>query len=163
MNDVPLIITTRRSPLGFAFDAGLTAIGWAGFMYLFTEGVAQEVQASYLASAVSSSGQLLSTADTLGLYLLVACFNAVLVALWGHYRKRLSRRLAPRASPRSIGTDTRASQFHLSDYQLHEVENSRVIVVHHLDDGAIERLETDQLYAPNTAPLPDDTPQPLRA
>lgn len=163
MNDLPLIITTRRSPLGFMLDASLTAIGWVGFMYLFTEGVAREVYASHLANTVSPSSQLLSTADTLGLYLLVACINAILVALWGHYRKQLSQCLAPRAAPRAIGMDTRASQFHLSDYQLHEFENSRVIVVHHLDDGVIERLETDQLYTPDSAPQPDDTFQPLRA
>ncbi|KAA0911102.1 PgaD family protein [Pusillimonas sp. ANT_WB101] len=145
MNNKSLIIFTKRTPLGYVIDFTLTTAGWIGFVFLIGQGVFDTYGARSILNIDNVAGSLGPTADILSLYLIAGCGNAVLVALWGHYRKPLSRHFWPRINQRVILLDNRTNQFHVSDYQLHEVENSRVTVVHHLMDGEIDRFETDQL------------------
>ncbi|MBB5214317.1 poly-beta-1,6-N-acetyl-D-glucosamine biosynthesis protein PgaD [Parapusillimonas granuli] len=144
-----LIITTKRTSLGWTVDAALTALGWMAFFYLFTRGVVSIVHAggiqpmpSLLDPAVTP---LVPTLQTLALYLLVACFNALVVVAWGRYHKRLFRRLKLIRSADAVDEEELASHFHLSCNQLHEIQGSRVTVIYHSNDGAIAQLETDQL------------------
>ncbi|NYT83538.1 poly-beta-1,6-N-acetyl-D-glucosamine biosynthesis protein PgaD [Alcaligenaceae bacterium] len=141
------IITTKRSSLGWAIDAGLTALGWAAFFYLFTRGVVSIVHADGLQPmpALLSSTPLIPTLQTLAVYVLVACVNALLVVIWGRYHKRLFRTLKLLRAPDAMDEDELASHFHLSRNQLHEIQGSRVTVIYHSNDGAISELETDQL------------------
>lgn len=143
------IITTKRSSLAWTMDAGLTALGWAAFFYLFTRGVVSIFHAEGLQpmpSLVSSTvTPLVPTLQTLAVYVVVACINALLVVLWGRYHKRLFRTLKMLRSSDGVDDDELASHFHLSRNQLHEIQGSRVTVIYHSNDGAISQLETDQL------------------
>ncbi len=140
-----MIITTQRSPIAWAIDTALTAAGWTGFFYLFTEGVVSILGESYGASAAAASGALVPTLHTLTLYLLVAGFNALLIVLWGTYRKFLFRSLRRNRQPTEVDDEQMAAHFHLSPNQLHEIQDSRVTVIYHSNDGDIAHLETDQL------------------
>lgn len=140
-----MIITTQRSPLALAIDTALTALGWIGFFYLFTQGVVAVMDGSYNAASSPFMDQLWPTAHTLAVYALVAAFNAMLVVLWGRYRKMFFRKLNQRDGSVKIDDETVATHFHLSSNQLHEIQDSRVTVIYHSNEGEIAHLETDQL------------------
>lgn len=140
-----MIITTQRSPIAWTIDTALTAMGWVGFFYLFTEGVVSILGGNYSEAAATAPGSLMPTVHTLVLYLLVACFNALLVVLWGKYRKFLFRALRRSRQQDGVDDEQMASHFHLSCNQLHEIQDSRVTVIYHSNEGDIAHLETDQL------------------
>jgi biofilm PGA synthesis protein PgaD len=140
-----MIITTQRSPLALAIDTALTALGWIGFFYLFTQGVVAVMDGSYNAPSTPFMNQLWPTAQTLTVYALVAAFNAMLVVLWGRYRKMFFRKLNQRNAAIKVDDETVATHFHLSSNQLHEIQDSRVTVIYHSNEGEIAHLETDQL------------------
>lgn len=140
-----MIITTQRSPIAFTIDTVLTTCGWLGFFYLFTSGVISVLRGGYDSPPIPLIEPLLPTLSTLALYLLVGLFNALLVVLWGKYHKVFFRQLNRRRQQIRLEDDILASHFHLSCNQLHEVQDSRVTVIYHSDDGDIARLETDQL------------------
>ncbi|HWK70192.1 poly-beta-1,6-N-acetyl-D-glucosamine biosynthesis protein PgaD [Pollutimonas sp. M17] len=140
-----MIITTQRSPLALAIDTALTALGWIGFFYLFTKGVIAVMDGNHHGPSVPYMEQLWPTARSLTVYALVAAFNAVLVVLWGRYRKLFFRTLNRREAAAKIDDETVATHFHLSSNQLHEIQDSRVTVIYHSNEGDIAHLETDQL------------------
>ncbi|MGB3290707.1 MAG: poly-beta-1,6-N-acetyl-D-glucosamine biosynthesis protein PgaD [Burkholderiaceae bacterium] len=140
-----MIITTQRSPLALAIDTVLTGLGWAGFFYLFTQGVVAALDGGHAGPPLPLVEQLWPTARSLTAYALVAAFNATLLVLWGRYHKRFFR--APRHGEAAvqIDDDAVATHFHLSSNQLHEIQGSRVTVIYHSNEGDIAHLETDQL------------------
>ena len=140
-----MIITTQRSPLAWTIDTALTAMGWVGFFYLFTEGVVSILGENYSEAATATPGSLVPTVHTLVLYLAVACFNALLVVLWGKYRKYLFQAGRRSGQQDAVNDEQLASHFHLSCNQLHEIQDSRVTVIYHSNEGDIAHLETDQL------------------
>ena len=140
-----MIITTQRSPLALAIDTALTALGWIGFFYLFTKGVVAVMDGSHHGPSVPFMEQLWPTARSLTVYALVATFNAMLVVLWGRYSKLFFRTLNRREVSTRIDDETVATHFHLSSNQLHEIQDSRVTVIYHSNEGDIAHLETDQL------------------
>lgn len=140
-----MIITTQRSPIALAIDTSLTALGWIGFFYLFTKGVVAVMDGSYDSPSTPFITQLWPTAHTLAVYALVAAFNATLVVLWGRYRKLFFRKINRREANDKIDDETVATHFHLSSNQLHEIQDSRVTVIYHSNEGNIAHLETDQL------------------
>ena len=139
-----MIITTQRSRIAWTIDTILTALGWIGFFYLFTKGAV-----SLLHSQFGPGSQIvdpfLPTLETLSLYALVAAFNAMLVVLWGKYRKHFFATLRRNRLPNSIDDAAVASHFHLTCNQLREVQGSRVTIIYHSQDGDIDHLDTDQL------------------
>ncbi|MGB6104720.1 MAG: poly-beta-1,6-N-acetyl-D-glucosamine biosynthesis protein PgaD [Pusillimonas sp.] len=138
-----MIITTQRSRLAWAIDSSLTALGWAGFFFLFTRGVISILAESHGTQAAAMP--LPPTVQTLVLYAAVACLNAGLVVLWGKYRKHFFTALKRNPPQSSVDDAVVASHFHLSSNQLHEIQGSRITVIHHSSDGDIDHLETDQL------------------
>ncbi|SHI36448.1 poly-beta-1,6-N-acetyl-D-glucosamine biosynthesis protein PgaD [Pollutimonas bauzanensis] len=140
-----MIITTQRSSIAQAIDATLTALGWIGFFYLFTKGVASIIDGTYDSPRIAILDPFLPTATTLAAYLLVAAFNALLLVLWARYRKLFFKDLRRVRAPAPIDDASVAQHFRLSCNQLREIQDSRVTVIYHAPDGAIAHLETDQL------------------
>jgi biofilm PGA synthesis protein PgaD len=141
-----MIIQTQRSPAVFMLDVVLTGFGWAGFFYLFTRGVLSLLNALPYRPRVPLLDMFLPTLSTLALYLLVAAFNALLVVLWARYNRIASTSDRAQAMPHTdADDDVLASHFHVSPNQLHEIQDSRVTVIYHKEDGDIAHLETDQL------------------
>lgn len=139
-----MIITTQRSPTAWTIDTVLTALGWAGFFFLFTRGVVSLLNSNFGAEAVATD-PFLPTLQTLFVYALVACVNAMLVVLWGKYRKHFFTALRRNRLPIGIDDEAIASHFHLSRNQLHEIQGSRVTIIYHSNNGDIDHLDTDQL------------------
>ncbi|HWL27607.1 MAG TPA: poly-beta-1,6-N-acetyl-D-glucosamine biosynthesis protein PgaD [Burkholderiaceae bacterium] len=140
-----MIITTQRSPLFLAIDTALTALGWAGFFYLFTKGVVAIVGGHLGSTSMTVIDPFIPTLHTLAVYVLVIAFNALVIVLWARFHKLLFKDLFGRRDKPSVDDETVASHFRLSCNQLHEVQESRVIVIYHSNDGDIAHLETDQL------------------
>jgi len=142
------IIHTPCSRATSAIDAGMTAIGWAGFAYLASSSILSISMASTLQGDAPSLSLVAPTLETLLIYLTIAAFNALLVVLWGTYHKRLfppPRKVQARSAPDDAIT---AADFALSSAQLHDVHGSRITVIHHTDDGEIAALQTDKLRIP---------------
>lgn len=141
-----MIITTQRTTLALAIDSLLTGLGWIGFFYLFTKGVISIIDGTYDSPGIGFLKPFLPTITTLTAYLLVAAFNTLVIVLWARYHKLSFKNPLERRIPACVDDDTVASHFHLSTNQLHEIQDSRVTVIYHSNDGAIAHLETDQLH-----------------
>jgi biofilm PGA synthesis protein PgaD len=149
-----MIITTQRPPLAFAIDATLTALGWAGFFYLFTEGVVNVLADTYVGPEVPLLEPFVPTLTTLATYVLVATFNALVIVLWAHYHRIYANQALPGTALQAMDDQAVASHFRLSCNQLHEIQDSRVTVIYHSVDGNIAHLETDQLRVETAPALP---------
>lgn len=134
-----LIIRTRRSQLGRFADLLITAVGWLAFSYLVARGVLAVINGIDHSMEVTFMGSALMTTQTLMLYLTIAAINALLLMLWGTYRRRMTRTTPDGAANMD---DTMIAQgFSLSNPQLEDIRLSRQLVIHHADSGEIDRWE----------------------
>lgn len=134
-----LIIRTNRSRTAQAIDTVLTAIGWMGFSYLVAAGIMAVVSGLDHSLEISLLGSTLPTAQILLLYLTIAAINALLLMLWGTYRRRLTR-IAPNDAA-NLDDASLAERFDLSAPQLQDIRLSRLLVIHHADTGEIRSWE----------------------
>lgn len=134
------IIRTRCSRITVIVDTFLTALGWLGFSYLVTAGVSAVISDVEHSLEITLLGTVLPTTQALLLYVTVAALNGLLLMLWGTYRRRLTR-VAPVGA---VAPDDAlfAERFSLSGPQLHDIRLSRLLVIHHADDGEISRWES---------------------
>ncbi|MEO6960128.1 MAG: poly-beta-1,6-N-acetyl-D-glucosamine biosynthesis protein PgaD [Burkholderiaceae bacterium] len=141
------IINTRCSRLNLVIDASLTAFGWVGLVYLMAQGVTTIANTIHVSPDHSLLTAVTPILQTVLIYITVAAFNALLLVLWARHRKlRRNKSHRPRAFL-TLSDDTVALHFSLSRNALHEVQDSRVTIIHLSDIGGITRLETDQLHA----------------
>jgi len=134
------IIRTRRSLAILLLDTLLTGAGWLAFSYLVTAGLISVLNGTDHSLEVSLMGQPASTALMLLLYVTIAAINALLLMLWGTYRKRMTRS-EPRARM-PMDDVSLAERFALSGAQLEDIRLSRLLVIHHAEDGEISRWES---------------------
>lgn len=135
-----MIIRTRRSRTAVIADTLLTALGWLGFSYLVMAGVIAVVSGVDHSLEISMLGSVLPTTQVLLLYAVIAAINALLLMLWGTYRRRLTR-VAPRDA--TILDDALfAERFALSRPQLQDIRLSQLLVIHHTENGEISRWES---------------------
>lgn len=134
------LVITRRTPAVRIIDAGLTALGWLAFSYLATAGVIAVISGVDHSLEFTVWGGVVPATTALLLYVTVAAVNALLLMLWGTYRKRVTR-IAPHGTglPDEI---LLAEHFALSAPQLHDIRLSRLLVIHHADDGEISHWES---------------------
>lgn len=135
-----LIIHTQRPRRTVIVDTVLTALGWLGFSYLVAAGVAAVLADVDHSLEISLLGNVLPTTQALLLYLTVAAANALLLMLWGTYKRRLTR-VAPRDAA-NLDDALLAERFALSTPQLHDIRLSHLLVIHHADNGEISRWES---------------------
>jgi len=74
------------------------------------------------------------------LYVTIAAINALLLMLWGTYRKRVTRSAPQSRAP--MDDVSQAERFALSGAQLEDIRLSRLLVIHHAEDGEISRWES---------------------
>lgn len=139
------IINTPCSRSALAIDATMTAMGWVGLIYLIAQGVMSVTHAAERSSETPFITTALPTIQTLMIYLTIAAFNALILLLWARYHKALFRNLRRQAVPLALDDETLASHFSLTRNALLELQDSRITVIHHAEDGGITQLETDQL------------------
>lgn len=133
------IIRTHRPRAIVVLDTLLTALGWLAFSYLITAGFIAVMNGLDHSFELSLMGSAVPATEALLLYVTIAAINALLLMLWGTYRRR-STRVAPRgAAPDDASL---AERFALSGAQLQDIRLSRLLVIHHAEDGEISRWES---------------------
>lgn len=141
------VINTPCSRTAWTLDAAMTAVGWAGFLYLVAHGIMAVLNGTGAGIRLPIVGDALPTLHTLLIYVTFAAFNALLIALWIVHRQRTARTQSMPFADAVIDDDTLAAHFALSSNQLREIQDSRVMVIHHGQNGNISFLETDQMVA----------------
>lgn len=139
------IIRTRRSRPFLVLDASLTALGWLGFSYLMTAGVISVLSGTDHGFEISLMGSAMPTTTVLLIYLTIAAINALVLVLWGTYRRRLTRIAPHGANDDWLNEASLASRFALSSPQLQDIQLSRLLVIHHSDSGEISRWESTDM------------------
>lgn len=134
------IIRTRQARSALIVDTLLTALGWLGFSYLVAAGIAAVISDVDHSLEITLLGNVLPTTQALLLYTTVAAFNAVLLMLWGTYRRRLTRE-EPHGAV-ALDDVLLAERFALSPPQLQDIRLSRSLVIRHADDGEISSWES---------------------
>lgn len=137
-----MIIKTPQSHLAHTVDTTLTGLGWLIFFYLFTHGVFSLLEPMYFGTGALEP--LMPTISSLMVYLSVSLFNAAALVLWARYHKAIFRTLRDNVIPLTEASVS-SQRFQLQPDQLHDVQDSRVTVIYHADDGDISHLETDRL------------------
>lgn len=136
------IIRTHRSRPYLLLDTLLTALGWLGFSYLMTAGIVAVLSGVDQSFELSVMGNAMSTTTALLLYVTIAAVNALVLVLWGTYRKRVTR-IAPNGANDDWMDETLlANRFALSSPQMQDIQLSRLLVIHHADSGEISRWES---------------------
>ena len=140
-----MIITTKRSSLGYTTDAAMTGVAWLTFLYLFTHGVlalaAPDLSLPDL--TFPGSGRYRDALTALATFTVPGLFGMV---CWHVARERITRgAMDPGPVPNMLDQETLATHFQLSGHQLDDVQHSRVTVIYHSGEGRIDRLETDGL------------------
>lgn len=136
------IVRTPCSRASALADAGMTAMGWAGFVYLIIHDILSASVSAPLAPDAATVQAMLPAARTLLIYLTIAAFNALLLTAWATFWKRpFPDRRATQSDerPRSPAT---AARFALTGTQLDAMHDSRITVIHHGENGEIRALET---------------------
>lgn len=133
-----LVQTPRPLPVRL-LDYALTGIGWLAFSYLITAGVIAVVNGVDHSLEFPFMGGVVATPTALLLYVTVCAINALLLMLWGTYRKRVTR--IPPTGLRMADDIQLAERFALSTPQLQDIRLSRMVVIHHAEDGEISRWE----------------------
>jgi len=134
------IIRTARSHTAQTVDTLLTALGWLGFSYLVITGLLAVMRGADHSMEITLLGSTLPAPQTLLLYATIAAINAMLLMLWGTYRQRMTR-TAPRQAA-AWDEASLAERFALSRPQLQDIRLSRLVVIHHAENGDISHWES---------------------
>lgn len=135
-----LVIRTRRPAALRFLDLALTAVGWLAFSYLVTAGLIELLNGTDRSLQFPLMGGVVSNTLALMLYATVAAINALLLMLWGTYRRRMTR-IAPDGGL-ELDDSSLAERFALSNPQLQDIRLSRLLIIHHADDGKISHWES---------------------
>lgn len=129
------LIHTRQGRLMRLVDLFVTLLAWAGFLYLFVRGIVAMLQ--YQGPGMSSRLELLhATIDTLGWYLVIAIFNACVLATWAIYNQ-IRRRVERRGKIPALDDEKLSASFRLTPQLLRTLRSNQVIVVHNDEHGGI--------------------------
>lgn len=129
------LIHTRQGGLMRLVDVLATLLAWAGFLYLFARGILAMMR--YQGPDVASRLELLhATIDTLGWYIVIALFNASVLATWAIYNQ-IRRRVERRGKIPALDDDKLSASFRLTPQLLRALRSGQVIVVHNDEHGGI--------------------------
>jgi len=135
-----MIISTSRSRLGFLVDAVLTIIAWIAFIYLFGAGIVAILRGAAQGPQAPLWSTFLPTMGTLSAYLLVAAINAAILVAWAIYNHLRFAGLDRRTSPAAIGAAQLARSFALDAKGVEDINASKVVVIHHDEEGRIMKV-----------------------
>ncbi|NWK79210.1 poly-beta-1,6-N-acetyl-D-glucosamine biosynthesis protein PgaD [Aquitalea sp. LB_tupeE] len=118
----------------------LTTLGWVAWCYLWLpacQWCADVLQSGGIFDSARSSGELV----TLGIYTLIGVTLGTALVVWAmssYYKYKGVDRRKPRGNARPQDV---ARQLGIPLNVLHEGQGRQVMVVHHLTDGGIARVE----------------------
>ncbi|TWG88903.1 biofilm PGA synthesis protein PgaD [Cupriavidus gilardii J11] len=137
MNPDEMIVRSQRSRLGWLIDALLTALAWIGFGWLCASGVHAVLQAADSGPGVPVLSALLPTMDTLAIYVVVAVINGIVLLAWARYNQYRFSGLDRRRAIPALGKEELARSFGVSAQRLQAMQEAKVVVVVHQEDGGI--------------------------
>jgi len=133
-----MIITTRRSSARYLLDVVLTALGWIFFIYLFAAGIfailSGEMQGP---QAPLVPPELLSSAQTVINYAVIALINANVLVGWAVYNQFRFAGKDRRKPPKPLTEKQLQKSFSLSPVLFSEVQNAGVMVVYHEEESSL--------------------------
>lgn len=135
-----LVVRTPRPILHIIIDVTLTSIGWLAFSYLMTVALSAVLRGVDKSLEFPLLGGIVDTKAALLLYVTICAINALLLMLWGTYHKRVTR--TPPRNLMASNDPVLTERFALSGPQLEDIRLSRMMVIHHADDGEISRWES---------------------
>ena len=135
MQSDDMIIHSKRTRLGWLIDTLLTALAWAGFVWLCVSGIRAVLRAGSGGPGVPGWSALLPTMDTLTVYVVVAVINGVVLLAWARYNLFLFVCMERRRAIPALRKDELARSFGVSPQRLDALQRAKVAVVVHEEDG----------------------------
>ncbi|WP_394065698.1 poly-beta-1,6-N-acetyl-D-glucosamine biosynthesis protein PgaD [Alcaligenes sp. WGS1538] len=140
-----MIITTQRHPVNRWIDRLLTLAGWLAFSYLVAQGLLLLINHSMNKAGFEQIDPIFPTLTTFLFYGAVLLANGLLLLAWSRWRQRQRQerhlrqalyRQRSRAAHIGQGPLTRFDHKHID-----AVRQSRVVVLYHSQDGAVQHVE----------------------
>ena len=138
----PLIFTERRL-LPRLLDIFLTLIAWAGFGWLIYVGMVKVI----ISHPDMGPRPVHSTFSTLGLYLVIAVAYGTVLILWAKYNQYRFRTERRSRKP-GLEDHAVAESFQISPAVVSELNQARVSVVHHDEQGVITAVDVKNIPLP---------------
>lgn len=130
----PLIFTERRL-LPRLIDILLTLAAWVGFLWLIYHGMVKPI----IAHPDMGPHPVVSTLNTLALYLLIAVLYGGALIIWARYNQYRFRH--ERRTRRSgLESEELAESFAITPELVAELNKARVLTVHHNENGSIKSV-----------------------
>jgi len=133
-----MIITTKRSSLRYLLDILLTALGWVAFAYLFGAGIAAILSGDMRGpQAPIIPPLLLSSAETVINYIVVALINANVLVGWAVYNQFRFVGKDRRKPAKPLTERELQKSFMLSPALFDDVQKASVMVVYHEENNMV--------------------------
>lgn len=142
----PLIFTERRL-LPRLIDILLTVIAWGGFLWLIYHGMVKAI----IEHPDMGPRPVISTLNTLALYLVVAVLYGAALILWARYNQYRFRTERRTRQP-ELEDEEVAQSFQITPELVEELNKARVLTVHHNEHGGINAVDIRQGITENTLP-----------
>lgn len=137
-----MIIQTPRSRLHAAVDTLLTALAWIGFIYLLGAGLWEMFQGGREQGPdIPVVSVLLPSLGTLGIYLVVALFNAGILLVWARYNAIRYGGLDRRQAPLPLTDAQLAQSFGVHLLLRMRLAGAKAMTVHHTAEGHIHSID----------------------
>lgn len=149
----PLIFTQQRW-LPYLVDVLLTAIAWAGFVYLFFTGFLNVIQHRVVPGEHLHFELFFATVETLLFYLLVGVINALILSIWAKYNQIRHGGDERRQSIPVLKDSQLISSFDISPQMLDLFHNHQIVTVMHDEQGGISRVAVGSATSVAADPSP---------
>lgn len=144
----PLIFTERQWFPKF-FDAVLTLIAWGGFLWLIYGGMIRAI----VSQPNMGPRPFVTTLNTLILYVIVSVVYGGLLIIWARYNQYRFR-VERRSRKPGLAAEEVAKSFQIAPGLVAELNQARLLTVHHNGHGGIRSVEPHRLFPNNVMPLP---------
>ncbi|GIZ12640.1 poly-beta-1,6-N-acetyl-D-glucosamine biosynthesis protein PgaD [Pseudomonas sp. NCCP-436] len=136
-----LLIRTQQHWLPRCVDVLLTVIAWIGFVGLVYAGIREMADAVPLEQRLIESEILMSTLETLLVYLLGGVLIAALLLFWAKYNQLRARRYTRRQCPGRLCVDGLSGSFRVAPEVIETLHGGQVWILHHHEHGDLSAIE----------------------
>lgn len=171
------IIRTRQRPFLVVIDVLMTAVAWAGLLYLLIEGLLPMFEPHERPQA---EAPVFAALGTLQVYCWVALLNALILISWARYQHRKSKSFPHKRLPAPVVDDNGLiKSFKINGDRLEKLRQPGSMTIHNNAEGDVSHVVThfyrvDPGHSPAPMALPeqssrirlpveDDDPQPIQS
>lgn len=150
INADTMVIRSERGFWRHALDLVLTLLAWAAFIYLFARGLWTIVRTGHVGVDMPLLSQLHPTISDLGVYLLAVLFLGMLLLVWVRYNAWHFQGKQRRTNVSPIVSKTQPMLYGVELSALQKLRATPISVIHHREDGTLERWEASPTLAPDS-------------